>query len=149
MQKFKLRNHAFDRIGDSYGPVIDPDHFLGFSAFDVKRKKSEPGAINLRKTGELFVMEVAVPGFSKGELTIAIADDILVIRGLKKHREDHPETEFIMEEFDTDSFERKFRINPCISREKITAKYEDGILLLTFIDVPPEEEKNAQFIQIK
>ena len=148
MQKLRIRNHAFDRIGDQYAPVIDPDHFLGFSAFDVARKKTEPGAVNLRKTGELFVMEVAVPGFSKEEMTVAISDDILVIRGLKKHKDPHPETEFIMEEFDTDSFERQFRMNPCISREKITAKYLDGILRLTFIDVPPEEEKNAQFIHV-
>lgn len=118
MQKLRIRNHAFDRIGDQYSPVIDPDHFLGFSAFDVARKKPEAGAVNLSRTGELFVLEVSVPGFSREELTVAISDDILIIRGLKKHKDPHPETEFILEEFDTDSFERKFRVNPCISRKR-------------------------------
>lgn len=148
MQKFRIRNHAFDRIGDTYSPVIDHDHFLGRSAFSIPWKKGKAGSVNLTKTGELFMMEVAVPGFSREELTVAISDDILVIRGVKKHREEHPETEYIMEEFDTESFERKFRINPEISKEKITAKYEDGMLHLAFIDVPPEEEKNARFIQV-
>jgi HSP20 family protein len=148
MQTTRIRNRAFERFGSEYGPVIDHDHFLGRSAFDVPRKKACPGAVNLSQRGELFVMEIAVPGFSKEELTVTVADDILVIRGLRKHREDYPETEFIVEEFDTESFERKFRISPTISREKIEAKYQDGILHLTFIDVPAEEEKNAQFVVI-
>jgi HSP20 family protein len=148
MQKFRIRNHAFDRIGDTYGPVIDHEHFLGHSAFDSHWKKTEPGAVNLSKQGELFTMEIAVAGFSRKELTVAISDDVLVIRGVKKHREDHPETEFLVEEFATESFERKFRVNPNISKEKITANYQDGILRLTFIDVPPEEEKSTRFIQV-
>ncbi len=93
-------------------------------------------------------MEIAVAGFSREELTVAISDDVLVIRGVKKHREDHPETEFLVEEFATESFERKFRVNPNISKEKITANYQNGILRLTFIDVPPEEEKSTRFIQV-
>ena len=148
MQKFSIRNHSFDRMGSRYGPVIDHDHFLGHSAFQFQWKKGSPGSIKLSRKGELFHMEVAVPGFSREELTVAISDDILVIRGVRKQQQAHPETEFIVEEFDTDSFERKFRMSPEISREKITARYENGILFLTFIDVPPEEEKNAQFIQV-
>ena len=149
MKKLRIRNYSFDRISDRYAPVIDPEQFHGFSTDETPRRKGESGAVNLSKSGEMFVMEIAVPGFSKEELTVAIHDDLLVIRGLKKYKEDHPETEFILEEFDTASFERKFQVNPCISREKISAQYEAGILRLTFIHVPPEEEKSAQFIHIR
>jgi HSP20 family protein len=148
MQILRIRNRAFERFGDVYGPVIDHDHFLGRSAFDVPRKKACPGAVIVSKRGALFVMEVAVPGFAKEDLTVTIADDILVIRGVKKHREEYPETDLIVEEFEMDSFERKFTISPKISREKIEAHYQDGILRLTFIDVPEEEEKNTQFVVI-
>jgi hypothetical protein len=39
----KLRNHAFERMGEGFAPRIDYDHFLGRSAFDVPydEKKEE------------------------------------------------------------------------------------------------------------
>ena len=148
MENFKIRNRSFDRIGDQYTPVIDKDHFLGHTPFGSHWKKGTPGEISLTTTGELFVMEVSAQGYAKEELTVAISDDILVVRGLKKSKKEHPETAMIVEEFDTESFERKFKISSNISRERITAKYESGILRLTFIDVPPEEEKNARLIEV-
>ena len=38
MRRTTVRNRAFQRIGSLYGPLIDPNHFLGRSSFDIKRK---------------------------------------------------------------------------------------------------------------
>jgi hypothetical protein len=37
----KIKNHAFERMGDGFAPRIDYDHFLGRSAFDVPFDKEE------------------------------------------------------------------------------------------------------------
>ena len=148
MEKLTIRNSAFHRIGDQYGPVIDPNHFMGHSAFSHPWKEGNPGEVTLGKTDELFVMDISVKGFSKDELSVAISDGILVVRGLKERKEQFSETAPVLEEIDTDSFERKFRINANISREKITAEHHADTLRLTFIDVPPGEEANARFIQV-
>lgn len=95
-------------------------------------------------------MEMAVPGFEKDEIEILLEDDILTIRGEKSKSEKvQKDEEFILEEFDFDSFERKFKLAASIAHEKITAKYDRGILRLTFIDVPKEEEKEFQTVKVE
>lgn len=148
MKKLTIRNHAFDRFGNQHNPVIDQDHFMGHTAFDHQWKKETPGAIDLRRSEELLVLDINAIGYSRDDLTVAISDGILVVRGMKKHMETHPETPLIEEEIEVETFERKIRVNPGISREKITADLHDGVLRLTFIDVPEEEEKNSRLIEV-
>lgn len=147
-----IRNRAFDRMGERYAPIIDPDHFLGRSAFDIERPRNFPKANIKQKgeNGEIFELELAVPGFSKEEIEIQMNDDLLTIRGNKSKSVEVKEAdEFLMEEFAIDSFERKFRVAASIAHEKITARYENGILRLTFIDVPKEEEKLFQTVEVQ
>ena len=139
MWRAKIKNHAFDRMGEEYAKLIDPDHFLGRSAFDIPYKKVPP--VNILKEGKLFEMEVMVPGFRKDELEITVKDDILTIRGEKSLAKQEKKDQYILEEFDLDTFERKFKLANSVGHEKITAKYENGILRLTFVDVPKAEEK--------
>mgnify|MGYP002280575009 CR=1 FL=1 len=56
---------------------------------------------------------------------------------------------YVLEEFNFDSFERRFRLSDSISREKISARYENGMLYLTFVDVPAEEEREAQTVEVQ
>lgn len=137
-------------MGERYAHIIDPYHFLGRSAFDVPWKKKAFPPVNIVKDGKLYEMQVAVPGFSKEEIEITVEDEIMTIRGDKrKTRKEEEDTEFIIEEFDIDTFERRFRLAPRIAREKISARYENGILLLTFVDVPKEQEKDTQIVKVE
>jgi HSP20 family protein len=150
MIKNRIRNRAFTRIGDRYSPVIDHDHFLGFSAFDVKRAEKVP-PVNVIREEELYVMEIVVPGFSKEELNISVKNDVLTVSG--RHTEEREEKKegngFVLQEYNLNSFERSFMLSPEISHEKITAKYENGILRIKFTDVPPELEKDAQEVMVE
>jgi HSP20 family protein len=142
-------NRAFDRMGETWAHKIDPSHFLGRSAFDIPRKKEVVPAANIKKDGKLFELELAVPGFDKEEIEISVREDILLIRGEKSSSAPQHKSEYILEEFDFSSFERSFKLAPTLSHEKITAKLERGILRLTFIDVPKEEEKAIQKVKVE
>ena len=150
MWRPNIRNRAFDRMGEGFAPLIDPEHFLGRSAFDIPRREDKycPAA-NLKQEGELYVLELAVPGFDREEIEITVENDILAVRGEKSKSEKIGKgAGFILEEFGYDSFERMFKLAPSIAHEKITARYENGILRLTFTDVPKEEEKTYQTVKV-
>lgn len=149
MLRPNLRNRTFDWMGESWGPLVDPHHFLGRSPFDISwhLDKKKP-AVNVKKNGELFEMQVAVPGFAKEDIEITVKDDILTIRGEKKTMEKETESDFVIKGFSTDSFERKFKLGKGIGHEKIKAKYENGVLTLTFIDVPTEKEKWYKKVEV-
>ena len=147
MWRAKIKNRAFDRMGEEYAKLIDPDHFLGRSSFDIPYKKVPP--VNIIQEGKLYEMEVIVPGFTKEELDVTVKDDILTIRGEKSGTEGGRMDKYILEEFDFETFERKFKLAHAIGHEKITAKYENGILRLTFTDVPKEQEKAYKKVAVE
>lgn len=113
-------------------------NFLGRNDFDLRWLKKYP-PVNIKKENSLFELEVAIPGYSKEEIEISVKNNLLIIRGAKKKNELH-ESEYVIKEFDNDTFERVFQLAKEIGHEKITATYKNGILRLTFIDVPGEEE---------
>lgn len=147
MWRPKIKNRAFDRMGEEYAKLIDPNHFLGRSAFDIPYKNVPP--VNIIREGKLFEMEVIVPGFKREELEVTVKDDILTIRGEKSFSKEEKDGQYILEEFDFDTFERKFKLANAIGHEKITAEYENGILRLTFTNVPKEEEKAYKKVTVQ
>ena len=147
MWRAKIKNRAFDRMGEEYAKLIDPNHFLGRSSFDIPYKKVPP--VNIIQEGKLYETEVIVPGFTKEELDVTVKDDILTIRGEKSGTEGGRKDKYILEEFDFDTFERKFKLAHAIGHEKITAKYENGVLRLTFTDVPKEQEKAYKKVAVE
>jgi len=148
MWRAEIKNHAFERFGEEFHPVVDSNHFLGRSPFDIQYQQSTPPA-NLRKDGDLFELELAVPGFTKEEIEITLKDDVLVVKGEKSRAERRPGAEFIMEEFDFDSFERAFKLASGIAHEQIAASCEHGILKLSFTHTPVEDERAYRKIKIE
>lgn len=148
MWRAEIKNHAFERFGEEFHPVVDSGHFLGRSSFDIPYQQSAPPA-NLRKVGDRFDLELAVPGFSREEIEITLKDDILKVKGEKSRAERRPGAEFIMEEFDFDSFERAFKLAPGIVHDQIAASCEHGILKLSFTHTPVEDERAYRKIRIE
>lgn len=148
MLRANIRNRAFDRMGEGFAHLIDPNHFMGRSAFDIPYREKVVPPANLKQTDTLFELDVAVPGYEKNELEVTMDNDLLIIKGEKRHSEQIKAAKYIFEEFNYNTFERSFKIDPNISHEKITAKYENGILKLTFTDVPTEEETLYQKVAV-
>ncbi len=141
-----IHNRTFDWMGEGFAPLIDKEHFLGRSSIGNK-KRTAPLA-NVLKKGDIFEIELAVPGFKKNELEVFVDDDILTIKGEKVQKNGLSDEKYILEEFDRHSFERRFRLGEGIGHEKIAAKYEDGILRLSFTDVPKAAEQTYQEIKV-
>lgn len=142
MWRAQIRNRAFERMGERYGHVIDPDHFLSRTAFDYPWKEENIPPANMRKKEGSFELEIAVPGYDKEEIEVVIEGDLLKIRGSKNEEgQIAPKEELILEEFNYQSFERCFRLAPEIAKDEVQAACKNGILHLTFQEVPTDQVK--------
>jgi len=107
-------------------------------------------SVNIKETNNEFAIEVAVPGFEKSDFNIEIDDNLLTISSEKQIENEEKDGEKITRrEFSYQSFKRTFSLPEMVEEDKITAKYENGILL---INIPKKEEvkpKPAKKIQIK
>ena len=72
---------------------------------------------NVLKKEEGYVIEMAVPGLSKGDFDIRLDGEVLAISNKRERRE-----------FGIPAFERRFSMPDSIVPAEITAQYEDGIL---------------------
>ena len=107
-------------------------------------------SVNIRENSDNFKVEVAVPGFEKSDFNIELNNDILTISSEKQLNEEVKEGERITkQEFSYQSFTRSFTLPELVEDEKISAKYENGILSIL---IPKKEEakpKPVKQIKIK
>lgn len=149
MWRAKIHNHAFDRMGEYFAPLIDRDHFLGHSAFDVPTTDSiQPPVHIVRKDGLIELRIATPPGYAKEEIEVMVEGDVLKVRGEKNQAGLNPDEACILEAFDYYSFERCFKLSPKVAHEEIEARYENGILTLVFRDAPVEIKKTHTKIQV-
>ncbi len=127
-------------------------HFLGRHSPSVHLpgdKSAVPAAVNIRREGELLKLEVSMPGFTKEEIEIAIEGNLLTVVGEKTQEASKSDPEgYLMREFAVDRVYRSFEVAEPLLREDIEAVYENGILRITFTDVPPAEEHTKKRVAI-
>ena len=114
------------------------DDFLTRDLFD--RSENNEGRVprvNILETDDDFRVEMAAPGRKKSDFQVALDNNVLTIQSEGDEPSQDQERTFTRREFDYQAFQRTFYLPNTVEREKIKAKYEDGILSLV---IPKKEE---------
>lgn len=95
-------------------------------------------SVNIKETSDSYEVEVAAPGMEKSDFNITLDGNLLTISSVREHKETTQQETFTRREFSYQSFQRSFELpKNVVDEEHITARYENGLLLLT---VPKKEE---------
>lgn len=120
---------------------------LGFDSDEVMF--SQP-SVNIREEANLFCIEVAAPGLNKEDFRLEIENGYLKISAEKERKEEqHEEGKFMRREFNFTRFERSFRLPDTIDAEAISARYENGILLVDLPKVEAARKEPVKTIEIR
>ncbi len=89
-------------------------------------------AVNVKETDDAFEIEVAAPGMSKKDFKVNLENNVLTISSERKEEKKEEEKgRFTRREFSYQSFQRSFTIpENMVEGEKISAKYNDGLLCI-------------------
>lgn len=98
-------------------------------------------AVNVSELEDKFQLEMAIPGFSKEEVTIEVDKDLLTISSEIEQNNDTTTEQFTRREFTKRSFKRAFNIPESVHQDAIDGSYENGILTIT---LPKKEEALPQ-----
>jgi len=85
-------------------------------------------AADVYETPDEFVVELEVPGYEEKELGIEVSDHMLTVRGERKVTKEEQEKSFLLHERLEKLFERRFRLPPEADTEKVTARFEQGVI---------------------
>ena len=121
------------------------DMFLNENG-DVPSRVTIPKA-NIMEDDKQFTLELALPGFKKENLNIELENERLKISSKNTEEKVEENGKVHLREFSSSSYERFFTIPENVEADKISAKYEDGVLK---VYLPKNEKAKAEAIrQIK
>jgi HSP20 family protein len=126
-------------IPSVFSDFFDSNQFFSPRWFEREFSETLP-AVNIKEDGKQFNIELAVPGFSKGDFKITAEDDVLTLSAEKKEEKSEKDERYTRREYSYSSFSRSFSLPQNANAEKVDAKYENGILKLA---LPKKEETKA------
>lgn len=94
-------------------------------------------AVNITENDNEYSITVAAPGLKKDDFNIDVEGNMLSISSEKEESKEEKEAKYTRKEYSYSSFSRSFTLPEEVNKEKIEAKYEDGVLKLA---LPKREE---------
>ena len=117
---------------DFFGDTFDKHFFGGRDPLYGKHAKNMMKT-DVKETSNGYEMDIDLPGFKKDEVNVELDNGYLTISAAKGHDKDEQDKEgrYISQERYAGQCSRSFYIGD-VRPENVAAKYEDGILHLTF-----------------
>ncbi len=94
-------------------------------------------ATNIFETDKEFKIEVQLPGFTKEDLQLNVHNSLLTIKVENKKEENKEEYKYAHREFGAENYEKQYRLPKTVDTDKISAKFENGVLN---VELPKKEE---------
>ncbi len=105
-------------------------------------------AANISETDQEYLIEMAMPGVDKKDIEIKHENEYLHI-SVNKQDEQSSEEKFNLKEFDYSGAARVFKTGNKVDSEKISARYENGILYVSLTKKEAYVRKPAQSIVVE
>lgn len=100
-------------------------------------------AVNIQESDDNFTVQVAAPGKTRDDFKIELDNDVLTISSEEKKEKETNEKNgrYTRREFSYSNFKRAFSLPESVQSDKISASYENGVLM---INLPKKEEAKVQ-----
>ena len=129
------------RMDDLFRTYLGPRARTTFPALPEGFRKPFVPTYDVFGREDDLVLRLELPGVDpEKEVTIAVEDDVLVIRGKRTSREEVKEEDYYRMESSYGSFERRLPVPEGVKEEDIRATYQDGILEVVLPGAVPEIE---------
>ena len=103
-------------------------------------------AIDLKEDEHVYTLEADLPGMKKEEIDIRVVDNVITLKGDRKHETETKEQGYHRVERRYGSFERTFELPGGFDANKIDAHFDNGVLKVT---LPKREESKPKQIEVK
>ncbi len=102
-------------------------------------------SVDIAETKDEIKVKAEVPGMTKEDISISLADNVLTLRGEKKQEKEEKGKTFYRMERSYGSFARSFSLPTAVLANKVKAVYKDGVLEIT---LPKSEQVKSKEIPI-
>jgi HSP20 family protein len=111
-----------------------------FDSKGLQRTLTVP-AVNVSEEKDSFKVTMAAPGMKKDDFKIDVDGNVMTISAETKEEKEEKDTKYTRKEYNYSSFSRSFTLPSEVNKEKIEAKYDNGVLTLA---LPKKEEAKTE-----
>jgi len=87
--------------------------------------------VNVREADDRYELFVYAPGLNKEDFKISLTDDVLLIGYSENAGNTGSESNWLRQEYRRQAFERRFLLSEKVDSSAISARYADGVLLVS------------------
>lgn len=95
---------------------------------NVGSNRSTTPAVNVRQSDDQYQIDMAIPGYTKEDIKMEVADNKLVI---SSNRTSSDESTYKLREFNYGEFNRSFRLPKDVDQSNISASVTNGVLQIS------------------
>ena len=134
-----------DRLLSPFLPRVANDFWSDFFPMSTQENLRSLPATNIKENEKEYLLDIAIPGMKKEDINVEIEDGRLCISAESEKSVEENEEEYTRKEFSYSSFKRAFSL-PENAVDKVTAKYQDGVL---HISLPKRKMETSKPKRIK
>lgn len=140
--KFNTFGFNFDDLGKAVDDLVN--NIKVNDIFGADSRCTSPSINAIEYTTHLE-LDVAAPGLRKEDFDLHVENNLLTISADKAQKEIPEEAKIRRKEFNYSNFKRTFKLGTEFDFEKITARYEQGVLS---IRIPKKGEDASSKIKV-
>lgn len=142
LPKSNLKSSMITSMDSFIDQMISEDYSALSKALgsDFFSKGSYP-KVNIRQNKEGVVIEAAVPGMKKEDISIQVSERVLTISG-KSTNDYNKNSSFLIREIKKSSFSRSFYLSDELDYETFSAEVKDGLLMVSVDWIKPKQQES-------
>ena len=105
-------------------------------------------AVNITEQKDDYLVSLAAPGMKKEDFKIDVDGNMLTISSEMEENKEEKDKKFTRKEYNYSSFSRSFSLPEEVNKEKIEAKYEDGVLKISLPRTEEAKKPSAKHISV-
>lgn len=100
--------------------------------------------VDITERDDALVLTAELPGMSRKDITVELENNVLMIRGEKKEEHEQKGEERYVYERRYGSFSRSFTLPRSVDPDRISARFENGVLTVTMPKAPESRGKRIE-----
>ncbi len=103
-------------------------------------------AVDILEADDHVEIRAEIPGLSETDVHVSVTDDVLTLKGEKKHESEEKAPKYHRVERSYGRFQRSFTLPSNLNPEDIKAKFTNGVLT---VSIPKVEKVKPKEIQVR
>jgi HSP20 family protein len=121
----------FERLAPDFPRGIGFDPFRRMSsAFELGGSEMVPH-VEVSEDKKAYEITAELPGVEEKDVNLSLQDDVLTLSGEKKSEHEEKKEGYHMSERSYGSFRRSFRLPDDVNADRISAKFDKGVMTIT------------------